>query len=803
MTISLPVMEVITSRTVRQLSRHESGSRAISMLIIDDGITFVSRDVTPLRFQSEVGDPALFHFSSFYNLSSVEDVEARIIAARDINISPHGGTVGPFPLPQQTMAYDPLPGPNWTRLFRLSRIDFKPIAPNGFDVTVHGEMRSFELDSMPPYRALSYTWAKPYTPPFEDQPPLPPTIETFLECNGSILHITDNLFAALCQLGPNHYAGWIWIDAICINQLDEQEKGYQIQMMGAIYSKSSNVIGWLGGVHNLISSVVWATTEFLSRYQQLQSEDLPLTQASLSEQQMNEHFGVDNISLTLTEVYAFYTSCRWFSRAWVTQEVVLAQKLTLLLGGLPISWAALKIFTKVMIETKWRDQIVSDVVQVFGSPAESWLGAIVTWTELPRRISAHLHNTEAWVLDNTLHGLEMFSHPPRSTGRKLMCLHELLFWTKQFDCSVAVDRFWSTISLAGSEFKADILHLTGANYQMTTHELFPKVAAATLSTARYLDILVHGGGPIEVQNTKESANLGYPSWVPNYTSENDYELFLSRSPARLNAGLCSQGTQAQRFYVDGATLRCCGNLFDEIVEAWDNRPDGYNLELLRMCNTFSPLIHGRPRFEVLWRTMITDETHKGETPAPGEYAASFWNYIVNLDGQNLSRKQRSGESVEDYFRLCDQYLRGLDTTSASSSGMSVTSADVRRFVEAHAMPLVGNGLGLHADVAAIGRGALPFIESRNRASSRAMLFRTKGGLMGICGGPCQPGDEVWAIRDAHVPFVMRSRKDRESRSCMPCRSRARKSFHLVGPCFVLDFMQGEMVKVPAFEIAIV
>ncbi|KAF2106705.1 heterokaryon incompatibility, partial [Lophiotrema nucula] len=38
----------------------------------------------------------------------------------------------------------------------------------------------------------------------------------------------------------------LWIDAMCINQHDNTEKGTQVQMMRDIYMKASRVVVWLG-----------------------------------------------------------------------------------------------------------------------------------------------------------------------------------------------------------------------------------------------------------------------------------------------------------------------------------------------------------------------------------------------------------------------------------------------------------------------------------------------------------------------------------------------------------------------------
>lgn len=42
----------------------------------------------------------------------------------------------------------------------------------------------------------------------------------------------------------NH--AFIWIDAICINQSDQRERGEQILYMFTIYGKADEVMVWLG-----------------------------------------------------------------------------------------------------------------------------------------------------------------------------------------------------------------------------------------------------------------------------------------------------------------------------------------------------------------------------------------------------------------------------------------------------------------------------------------------------------------------------------------------------------------------------
>jgi spore maturation protein CgeB len=84
-----------------------------------------------------------------------------------------------------------------------------------------------------PYEALSYHWGN------DDKP-------QSIIVDNHMLSVTENLYTVLKRLRDCKIPRTIWIDAICINQEDENEKKLQIQLMAAIYAKASRVIVWLG-----------------------------------------------------------------------------------------------------------------------------------------------------------------------------------------------------------------------------------------------------------------------------------------------------------------------------------------------------------------------------------------------------------------------------------------------------------------------------------------------------------------------------------------------------------------------------
>lgn len=59
-------------------------------------------------------------------------------------------------------------------------------------------------------------------------------------------------------------SGFFWVDAICINQEDLEERSAQVQIMPQIYSKASCVIVWLGDDSQMIFRLlrnVWSTPD--------------------------------------------------------------------------------------------------------------------------------------------------------------------------------------------------------------------------------------------------------------------------------------------------------------------------------------------------------------------------------------------------------------------------------------------------------------------------------------------------------------------------------------------------------------
>ncbi|EHK18317.1 uncharacterized protein TRIVIDRAFT_131892, partial [Trichoderma virens Gv29-8] len=86
------------------------------------------------------------------------------------------------------------------------------------------------------YRALSYTWGKATSA--DD-------LQT-IRVNNQEYFVRQNLFDFLASAAARKEHGLFFVDAVCINQLDYDERQAQVQAMGLVYSRATSVISWLG-----------------------------------------------------------------------------------------------------------------------------------------------------------------------------------------------------------------------------------------------------------------------------------------------------------------------------------------------------------------------------------------------------------------------------------------------------------------------------------------------------------------------------------------------------------------------------
>ncbi|KAF7886134.1 hypothetical protein EAF00_010237 [Botryotinia globosa] len=112
-------------------------------------------------------------------------------------------------------------------LCQIRRLILQPAA--NFDDHLYSQLDVVSLESSPDFEALSYVWGS--TTP------------------GKTINLGDRLVAIgpistmLCLPAAPRI---LWVDVLCINQDDLDERASQVALMRRVYSEANTVLIWLG-----------------------------------------------------------------------------------------------------------------------------------------------------------------------------------------------------------------------------------------------------------------------------------------------------------------------------------------------------------------------------------------------------------------------------------------------------------------------------------------------------------------------------------------------------------------------------
>jgi Heterokaryon incompatibility protein (HET) len=189
------------------------------------------------------------------------------------------------------------------RFFRLLLLH-----PGQHSDTIDGSLVLYELDSCPVYEAVSYAWES-----YEGT--LAITIDD------KVLNITRNLRTALRYLRHPTDSRWLWVDSVCIQQNNLDERAAQVSMMRDIYRNAANVIIWAGPSYSK-SDVILQLGNLLAEESE-RSETIKLDRTEWTKKTA-ESLGISlNAIRTINAETGNFLERAYFTRCWVLQEVTI------------------------------------------------------------------------------------------------------------------------------------------------------------------------------------------------------------------------------------------------------------------------------------------------------------------------------------------------------------------------------------------------------------------------------------------------------------------------------------------------
>lgn len=293
------------------------------------------------------------------------------------------------------------------RLFRILSDDLKE------KDTISCELKPASALADPAaYIAVSYCWTE-----------AAPSCSILV--NDVRMMIRPNLYAFLKIMRTERQEAWMFVDAICINQDDIEERNHQVGLMGTVFADADKVIVWLG---------------------------MPLFTDSEIEKEVNEvcetiKQGIDVVGrLSPRErdalqscVETFYPT-RYWSRVWVIQEQLLARNLEFRAGVLSMEEEA-----------------------VFG---------LVYDSERPVNIRISVSEREFSYIKRLYKTRRRIATARRSGEWPMMTLAQAIAFTSGQQCTERHDKVCGLLGLTRKQIKID--------YRMPTEELVLRTVIAGL-----------------------------------------------------------------------------------------------------------------------------------------------------------------------------------------------------------------------------------------------------------------------------------------------------------------------------------
>ena len=603
------------------------------------------------------------------------------------------------------------------------RVRLVIIRPSQFDDPLQLDLLSVSLDRLPQYKALSYEWGEgPAIHPIimrdyiqnprEIRDPKKRLQFLMFRTVGTRFFVRRNLFEALRHLRHNKEPVKLWIDAICINQLDDDEKAEQITRMAEIYNRAYNVNVWLGTASKK-SDMAMEFIKELVQFQQLK--------AILHREESLEKW------LALIELMC----SRWFSRRWVIQELALARTASVHCGSKTVHWDdfadAISIFTTKLA-------LVRSEIQKSNKPLNFKPEALSIVEALGART---LVRAKSDLLQKSSDGKILVRN---ST------LEYLVSTLVSFDAMDPRDTVYALLSISRENPQRELR----PNYKKSLLQVYTEFVKYCIESSNSLDIICRHWAPVNTtlvvkreknEPRRETEKIRIETALPSWISQLDQSAF--GTPEKIFRGRKNADNLvgAQKVYnasgPHGVVLSSFGKkpavtgAQDEIlIESFDGTLTVRGF-ILGEINSLSPrIIPGKILQEVLemggWCYSLRDEDLTVD-----KVPDKLWKTLV-------ANRDHNGKTPESYYRRACLYSLQQEDVSGD-----VDMADLMNTRD-DSLEEVANFLKRVQEVV------------WNR---KVFLGGKNNEIFGLCSKLAQPGDLACILYGCSVPVILRGMKE--------------------------------------------
>lgn len=464
------------------------------------------------------------------------------------------------------------------------------------------------------------------------------------------IRIRNNLFRALLRLrrhGTGAKPVALWVDSICINQEDPEEKTVQLPRMVEIYSRASNVCIWLGegddeGRSDRAMAFITDIMDFavLDRY-------------AHDKKQAEKWYALSELMRD-----------RWFSRRWVVQEIALAKDATVHCGGSVVRWSDFSDAVSLLVSNQ------ETIRSLFG---------FSEWRE-GRNTLGDVGSFGAAILLEATSNL-FLRKADGNVKRPIKTVEALVTSLTTFDASDPRDLIYSVVAIA-----SDTSHLVWdtspdpaapfvlrANYDQSALDAYKTFTLFCILKSKSLDIICRPWAMPLRDSAGRTRRM--PSWIP-LLSESEFgapeEIYSGRKNGEVLVGAAGSptyrasgnrknsmdaGTGDVRFLPGGkeGILSAKGLRLGRIRQVSQRITGGVIFyESLRMLGWRG---FGRGNGDVpgsVWRTLVADRGRDGRM-APPWYQRACLRCLEVADRFN-DGDLNIGELLQGHSQMLREYL---------------------------------------------------------------------------------------------------------------------------------------------------
>ncbi|KAI1814518.1 HET-domain-containing protein [Poronia punctata] len=661
--------------------------------------------------------------------------------------------------------YDRLPVETPTiRLLKVFSSDKSPITCS---------LQSFTLSEAPFFYALSYTWGDPLDQSLSspsNRKPMSKELDKYVITeDGSTIGATENLIDALHMLSTmknsQEEAYW-WIDALCINQNDYEEKGTQVAMMDKVYDKAESVLIWLGredehteGAMKILNGLADPRANVMEVSRRSWDAD---GYAAMDDIMIaSDLLGFVDVEFPDWQDYAAFLQRNWFSRIWVVQEKFFARDTKILCGSYVVPWNRIMKSSEVLMHTGL-NVLLKAVIDLTLSGDDY-----------------NLDTAAALLPDNRFDNQQIFSLI-RKGNIDSIGLDKLLYCTRHFDATDARDKIYAIKGIwEDSQPVVDSQPTIRTDYSRTLGDVYADATVLAIRESKRLDIL----GLVEDPLSRKESELA--SWVPHFNGRPTMfplRLALRQSVAsqhwNASSGMCfkvPERIEGNQLLIDGVDVDeivLVGPSYIEVMNKWklgsllqalaDNKQPHYG----------SNKLSGEAFVRTLTKNTYAQKLVGEE--ALGAFAAFVMKRVQEFKSHINNLHARLQPDDAERFA---QRLTELEVTLDELSGIFdivPSAAETRRLISIAEMEGSKEEVELEDKRKAIE-------ESIRLAYLGRRIFVTKQGCFGITSESVKQGDRVFILAGALTPHVLR-------------RNKSDGKAQMVGEAYVDGLMEGEALS---------